>query len=194
MTTTATAPTTIDYQRGSATIDADGHVNETGHLGDYIDPEHVDMLSLPPGTVRKLTEPPEGFRMLATWNPEVLGHLAIPGGSDGTARLADMDREGIDAAVLYPTLLLEWREDPAGFGALCRAYNNWLRDYCAADPNRLFGVGAVPLQDAAAVVRRTVIHHHHLHRPVALPQRRVNRRAQVSRAVVGSDSNADERG
>jgi uncharacterized protein len=63
-----------------------------------------------------------------------------------------MDREGIDAAVLYPTLLLEWREDPAGFGALCRAYNDWLRDYCAADPTRLYGVGAVPLQDIPAAI------------------------------------------
>ena len=64
----------------------------------------------------------------------------------------DMDREGIDAAVLYPTLLLEWREDPAGFGALCRAYNDWLRDYCAADTSRLYGVGAVPLQDIPAAI------------------------------------------
>ena len=90
--------------------------------------------------------------MLATWDPGVLSHLAIPGGSDGAARLADMDREGIDAAVLYPTLLLEWREDPAGFGALCRAYNDWLRDYCAVDKARLYGVGAVPLQDIPAAI------------------------------------------
>ena len=41
---------------------------------------------------------------------------------------------------------------PRGFGALCRAYNDWLRDYCAADTNRLFGVGAVPLQDIPAAI------------------------------------------
>jgi predicted TIM-barrel fold metal-dependent hydrolase len=150
--TTTESRRSIDYQHGSATIDADGHVNETGHLADYIDPAHADILSLPPGTVRALNPAPEGFRMLSTWDPGVLGHLAIPGGSDGGARLLDMDREGIDAAVLYPTLLLEWREDPAGFGALCRAYNNWLRDYCSADPTRLFGVGAVPLQDVPAAI------------------------------------------
>jgi predicted TIM-barrel fold metal-dependent hydrolase len=127
-------------------------VNETGHLRDYIDPAYQHMLNLAPGTVRAMTEPPPGFQMLTTWDPSVLSHLAIPGGSDGAARLVDMDREGIDAAVLYPTLLLEWREDPAGFGALCRAYNDWLRDYCAADPSRLYGVGAVPLQDILAAI------------------------------------------
>src|SRR5262245_58256611 len=152
MTTTETART-FDAQHTAATIDADGHVNETGHLGEYIDPAHRDILDLPPGTVRRLHEPPDGFRMLATWDPDVLGHLAIPGGSAGAARLVDMDREGIDAAVLYPTLLLEWREDPAGFGALCRAYNNWLRDYCGADRTRLFGVGAVPLQNVPVGIR-----------------------------------------
>jgi predicted TIM-barrel fold metal-dependent hydrolase len=38
------------------------------------------------------------------------------------------------------------------FGAACRAYNNWLRDYCAAAPSRLYGVGVVPLQDIDAAV------------------------------------------
>jgi predicted TIM-barrel fold metal-dependent hydrolase len=150
--TTTQATNIVDYKNGAATIDADGHVNETGHLGEYIDPAHRGILELPPGTVRALTQPPADFRILATWDPTVLAHLATPGGSDGAARLRDMDREGIDAAVLYPTLLLEWREDPAGFGALCRAYNDWLRDYCAADTNRLFGVGAVPLQDIPAAI------------------------------------------
>ena len=85
--TTTQAANTVDYKNGSATIDADGHVNETGHLGDYIDPAHKDILNLAPGTVRALAEPPADFRMLSTWDPSVLAHLAIPGGSDGAARL-----------------------------------------------------------------------------------------------------------
>ena len=38
-------------------------------------------------------------------------------------------------------------------------YNNWLRDYCATAPTRLYGVGLVPLQDidaAIAEMRRCV--------------------------------------
>ena len=52
--TTTQATNIVDYKNGAATIDADGHVNETGHLGDYIDPAHRSILELPPGTVRAL--------------------------------------------------------------------------------------------------------------------------------------------
>jgi predicted TIM-barrel fold metal-dependent hydrolase len=63
-----------------------------------------------------------------------------------------MDAEGIDVAVLYPTSMLTWVEEADLFGAACRAYNNWMRDYCAAAPNRLYGVGVVPLQDIDAAI------------------------------------------
>ena len=152
MTATATTASRSGSRYESAMVDADGHVNEMGRLAEYIDPRHAHMLDLAPGQVRRLAEPPDEFQMLSTWDPNVMGHLGLEGGHDASARLVDMDREGIDAAVLYPTLLLEWREDPAGFGALCRAYNDWLRDYCAVDSSRLFGVGAVPLQDIPAAI------------------------------------------
>ena len=58
--------------------------------------------------------------------------MGRPGGYDPVARLVDMDAEGIDVAVLYPTAMLTWIEEADIFGAACRAYNNWLHDYCAA--------------------------------------------------------------
>ena len=75
------------------------------------------------------------------------------------ARLADMDGEGIDRAVLYPSVgLYFWAlDDPGAAVAIARAYNDWLATYCAADPDRLFGAAMVPVQDpagAAAEVRR----------------------------------------
>ena len=33
------------------------------------------------------------------------------------------------------------------------AYNNWLHDYCAANPDRLVGVAVVPLQDPVLAIR-----------------------------------------
>ena len=78
--------------------------------------------------------------------------MARPGGYDPNARLVDMDDEGIDAAVLYPTAMLSWIEEADLFSAACRAYNNWLRDYCAAAPTRLSGVAVVPLQDVDAAI------------------------------------------
>jgi predicted TIM-barrel fold metal-dependent hydrolase len=43
--------------------------------------------------------------------------------------------------------MLTWVEEAKLFAAACRAYNNWLHDYCAAAPDRLYGVATVPLQD-----------------------------------------------
>jgi hypothetical protein len=59
----------------------------------------------------------------------------MPGGSDPRRRLVDMDAEGIDIAVLYPSigLFLEAIQDPALAEASCRVYNDWLADYCLTD-------------------------------------------------------------
>ncbi len=77
------------------------------------------------------------------------------GGWDPEQRLRDMDTEGIDVAVLYPTLSFFFPEvrDPELHGALCRAYNDWLADYCRTDPSRLVGVALLPLEDVAASIR-----------------------------------------
>jgi predicted TIM-barrel fold metal-dependent hydrolase len=81
------------------------------------------------------------------------------GGFDPVARLRDMDLEGIETAVLYPTLgLYFWAiADPAAATSIARAYNDWLASYCATDPARLRGAAMVPWQspvDAARELRR----------------------------------------
>jgi predicted TIM-barrel fold metal-dependent hydrolase len=65
-----------------------------------------------------------------------------------------MDAEGIDAAVLYPTIgLYFWAlEDPAAAAALAMAYNDWLAEYCSTAPDRLFAAGMLPMQDPTAAV------------------------------------------
>ncbi len=79
----------------------------------------------------------------------------IPGGFDPGKRLADMDRERIDVAVLYPSvgLFLETARDPVLAEACCRVYNDWLADFCRRDPGRLVGVAGIPMQDVHAAVR-----------------------------------------
>ena len=75
-------------------------------------------------------------------------------GFDAVAQLADMDVEGVDLAFLYPSFGLfataSSELDPAIATATCHAYNNWLADFCAADGDRLHGVGMIALQDPAA--------------------------------------------
>src|SRR5262245_53218405 len=57
------------------------------------------------------------------------------------SNLADMDAQGIDTAVLLPTLgmYVAWADfiDAPLATAVCRAYNNWLHHYCSAQPARL---------------------------------------------------------
>jgi predicted TIM-barrel fold metal-dependent hydrolase len=78
-----------------------------------------------------------------------------PGGFDPRRRLADLDAERIDTAVLYPSLglFLEALEDPALAEACCRVYNDWLADYCRTEPRRLVGIAGIPMQDVGAAVR-----------------------------------------
>jgi uncharacterized protein len=91
---------------------------------------------------------------------ELLLSIRVPGGHDPQARLADMDRDGIDIAVLYPSLALFFGPlDPVPalhdveFVTACqRAYNDWVAEYCAAAPERLFAMAAVPLQDPERAV------------------------------------------
>src|SRR5262249_59531142 len=57
---------------------------------------------------------------------------------------------GIDQALLYPTWFAEGFHlvrDPDVAYALARAYNDWIADFCAAAPNRLFAAAMVPLQN-----------------------------------------------
>jgi uncharacterized protein len=82
-----------------------------------------------------------------------------PAGFDAHERLKVLDAEGIDVAVMYGGLSLKLAgiEDPELAVAHCRVYNDWLAEWCQADPERLIGSGVLPMQDpvaAAAEVHR----------------------------------------
>jgi len=78
----------------------------------------------------------------------------LPGSCDPRARLAVLDDEGIDQALLFPSLYLLWGDigEPDVAAETCRAYNAWMSDFCREDPARLFGMGIVPLQDVELAV------------------------------------------
>jgi hypothetical protein len=159
--------------RAGPIVDADGHVVEPesawAGLPDAVRPritrdangyEHVvvgdtEILAVPLGN---LARPGSTFDDPATFRPLA---DALPGGWDPALRLADMDAEGIDQAVLYPSIGLYFCivPEPAAAVALAKAYNDWLAGYCEADPRRLFGAAMLPLQNpaaAAAELRRAV--------------------------------------
>jgi uncharacterized protein len=130
---------------GMRMIDADGHV--------------LEQLQLPQDVLDAFMRRVMGDGSTAAGDPAPTesSHAELmyrPGASEPGPRLEDMDADGIDVAVLYPTLQgLMWVPEPDVFLAMAQEYNRWLHWYCSGDPARLFGVGLVPLQDPGLAVK-----------------------------------------
>lgn len=64
-------------------------------------------------------------------------------------RLKDMDVDGVEAEVLYPSLTrnLYCLNDAPLQTACLRAYNDWLHDYCSHNPERLLGLAMLSVLD-----------------------------------------------
>jgi uncharacterized protein len=65
------------------------------------------------------------------------------GGWDPAARLADQDKDGVGAEIIYPTvgMILCNHPDQDYKKACFDAYNRWLQQYTAHAPDRLIGIG-----------------------------------------------------
>jgi len=120
-------------------VDADGHVRDRD------------------ADIREFLEEPYRWRqgpLLANdvWDSSMYGKLGLRI-ADVPSRLRDMDTEGIDLSVLFPTsgfgITMSPEKDYAA--AYCRAYNNWVANICAESP-RLKAVALVPFQDVPAAV------------------------------------------
>jgi len=73
------------------------------------------------------------------------------GGWDPHARLADQDRDGVDAEIIYPTVGMVLCNHPDfDYKHACfEAYNRWIAEYCAAHPDRLLGIGQTAMRSVA---------------------------------------------
>ena len=69
-----------------------------------------------------------------------------PSGWTASLRLADLDTDGIELSVLYPTSLLGLQSlTDVDFGRVqARAYNDWCSAHLAEGQGRLFGAGVLP--------------------------------------------------
>jgi len=85
---------------------------------------------------------------------------AIERDYDAVAQCWGMDQEGIDLAVLYPTvglgLLAKNGIDPRLSLAICQAYNNWIHEFCSHSPDRLKFVAMLPMHDVHLACRELV--------------------------------------
>lgn len=102
-------------------------------------------------------------RAEGTWQPFGLKVADAAGTGSAEQRVKEQDEDGLDAEVLFPAMVagpVFWRnishDEP--YKAVIRAYNDWLaEEYCAVAPDRLIGLGVMPItnaQDAVAEMER----------------------------------------
>lgn len=126
---------------GRRIFDADGHVIEPPHVFKSWTGSRIP-IDLPDTTP---TTPCGDFALLQD---------QFDNGFDAASYARAMDAQGIDAAVLYPSIGLFVPFLPNLSAAesvdACRSYNEWIASYCAEVPGRLFGAGILPLADPTA--------------------------------------------
>jgi predicted TIM-barrel fold metal-dependent hydrolase len=145
-------------------ISADSHITEPPNTYiDFIDPKFRDRAPhlvhderkgdlfmiegmsrpIPMGLIAAAGKPAEELTLLGIKFEEL--HR---GGWDPNARLADQDRDGVSAEVIYPTvgMLLCNHKDYDYKKACFDAYNQWIASYCAAHPDRLIGTGQTAMR------------------------------------------------
>jgi predicted TIM-barrel fold metal-dependent hydrolase len=74
--------------------------------------------------------------------------------SDPHLRIKDMDRDGVDAEVIYGILGAAGRlNDREAANEMLRIYNDWLVQFCKAYPERHIGLACLPYGDVDAAVK-----------------------------------------
>ena len=72
---------------------------------------------------------------------------------DPDQRIKDMDRDGVDAEIIFGILGVASRvRDPEAANEMLRIYNDWLRDFCSRHPDRQIGLACLPYGDVDAAV------------------------------------------
>ena len=142
-------------------ISADGHYNEPGDLWtSRVSAKVRDAVprieSLPEGDawVMEAAERPMafGWGSCAGRRPEDLGRWCRfedinPGSYDPKARIGELDLDGVDAEVIFPSGISQWisgvPDDDVHF-EMVRAYNDFVSGFCSYAPDRLGGVAIIP--------------------------------------------------
>jgi len=169
-------------KNGFKILDSDMHVFEPHDLYlKYMDPKWCDRI--PRGQPRKkhgqikftLADGKplrtSGIQALASTTPKPVAGEIVPGEDsvahryaeplkrdyDAVSQLAAMDDEGLDMAVLFRTFPLHCDDSLEADYAndLCRAWNNWMADFCKADAKRLRPSALITLHDVDLAVDET---------------------------------------
>jgi predicted TIM-barrel fold metal-dependent hydrolase len=149
-------------------VDADGHVDEV-----HVDWQQRLPKQFAPAAPQLRHEASGSFRLymegkpwpkpngpgLGLGGPFARPHPNRPGMKNPSARLADMDNEGIEVAVLFGAVLagsIPALEDATFAAALATTRNNWLAEYCSENPARLKAVAVLAQQDLHASLNELI--------------------------------------
>ncbi len=167
-------------KNGFRFVDCDMHIMEPPDLLDrYLDPNFKERVTVPrgadgqartgkiiiDGVARSMDDDLEQYRKptsgITSNSTQPLSGSRIAGSGrldfaierdyNAEAQVMGMEIEGIDIAVLFPTIGLNLiaRDDldPQLSLALCRAYNNWIHDFCQYSPDQLKFSAMLPVHD-----------------------------------------------
>ncbi len=166
----------IDKLKFNGGVDADGHILEAADLWEkYCDPKYratairmkvddqgFDYLEIGghPSRVNRggsftgLGSMGQVTREKGEFNPRLhYGDEYLLGAMDAKQRIQRLDLEGLDAAIIYPSIGLAWEtecEDADYAQAMTRAYNRWIVDWCSDSGGRLIPVAHLSLGDPKA--------------------------------------------
>ena len=166
---------------GMRFVDCDMHVMEPADIFDrYLDPKFKDRVISAPGRAGGSNMVIDGYsragdddlqqyrkrnkKVSANQRQPLSGSrsapylgFAIERNYDPVAQVMGMEMEGVDIAVLFPTmglgLIARNGMDPLLSEALCRAYNDWIADFCSYSPDRLKFAAMLPFHDVTLACR-----------------------------------------
>src|SRR5579872_6290748 len=145
-------------------ISADSHITEPPNTYiDYIDPKFRDrapkmvtLAAVGDAFVIDGMETPVPFGLLAAAGKDpkdiTTGGVKFEdiwrSGWDARYRVADQEKDGVAAEMIYPTVgMLLCNHPDFDFKKACfEAYNRWLAEYCSEAPHRLFGLAQVSMR------------------------------------------------
>ena len=138
---------------GYQIIDADSHVWEPPEMWqEYLEPAFKNFAPTPDLRIRgeKITDKiSDEARILAAKRIVKAHPVSAINNFDSKSHVQAMSQMGVDVAFIYPSnglwVLAVDTMTPQLAGALTRAYNSWLRDFCSYNPQMLRGVGAINL-------------------------------------------------
>jgi predicted TIM-barrel fold metal-dependent hydrolase len=78
-----------------------------------------------------------------------------PGGYDPVEHVKDLDTDGQDVSIVYPTegFMLFGIPDGELIDAICRIYNDWVGEFCGAIPKRIKGIAMINNDDVQVAVK-----------------------------------------